>query len=361
MFLRNCFRNAFTSLNGRRQPALLLVLSMLIAGSLVLPAAARSSSAGVVVDPFCVPPVIVFNSTGATEYVADTNRFVVEATPLGIFTDTTAAVITGDAHFLLRILIDESGGLIGGVDGDDLTLTGTFDADTDGDLVPEHYEGILLTGEIRSYGFQNNGATDKFDFLLATTGGVLADIYGPAIYAQLVVEASTFDGVFDEHFSGNAKVNLCPGPVECAECEGKVTTLTLKYNGATDAAVTVVQKKDGLLVFDALVDAGGEFTINGADKNGTLGTEIKLYVDGALNTAIHTSCSQPIGPGLVRGDFEVVAGASREGGELCPLSDASQGDPVIGQEDDDDDDDKRDRGKKKGKGKKNGKGKGKGK
>ena len=41
----------------------------------------------------------------------------------------------------------------------------------------------------------------------------------------------------------------------------------------------------------------------------------RLYVDGELNTKIHTSCSQPIGPGLVSGDFLVVAGESREGGE----------------------------------------------
>ncbi|NQT19094.1 MAG: hypothetical protein HQ592_05280 [Planctomycetes bacterium] len=360
MFLRNCFRDAFTSLNGRRQPALLLVLSMLIAGSLVLPVTARSSSAGVVVDPFCVPPVIVFNSTGATEYVADTNRLVVEATPVYMMADAVPVLIGGGPSLSLQILIDESGALIGGVDGDDLTVTGTVDVDIDGDLTPEHYEGILLTGEIRSYGFQDGLKTDLFDFFLATTGGTLADVYGPTINIQLSAENSTFNGAFDENFTGMAKANVCPGPVECGECDGKVTALTLRYNGLSSAWVKVVQKKDCLVAFDGLVLPGKEFSFNGADKNGTLGTEIKLYVDGALNTAIHTSCSQPIGPGLVRGDFEVIAGASREGGELCPLSDASQGDPVIGQEDDDDDD-KRDRGKKKGKGKKNGKGKGKGK
>ncbi|NQT21067.1 MAG: hypothetical protein HQ592_15270, partial [Planctomycetes bacterium] len=97
------------------------------------------------------------------------------------------------------------------------------------------------------------------------------------------------------------------------------------------------------------VAPGGEFTVYGEDKNGTLGTEIKIYVDGAFHAQIHTSCSQPIGPGLVKGDFEVMAGASRDGGELCPLSDASQGDPVIGREEDQDDDDERGRGKKKDK------------
>ncbi len=40
------------------------------------------------------------------------------------------------------------------------------------------------------------------------------------------------------------------------------------------------------------------------------------------NTRIHTSCSEPVGPGLVSGDFLVEAGTSRDGGELCPLPDA---------------------------------------
>ena len=57
----------------------------------------------------------------------------------------------------------------------------------------------------------------------------------------------------------------------------------------------------------------------GNDKKGTLGTEIKICVDGELNTKIHTSCSKPIGPGLVSGDFKVIEGYSKEGGKLPPL------------------------------------------
>jgi hypothetical protein len=52
-----------------------------------------------------------------------------------------------------------------------------------------------------------------------------------------------------------------------------------------------------------------------------MGTEIEVYVNGSLNTSIHTSCSQPIGPGLVRGSFEIVSGFSLKGGALCPVSD----------------------------------------
>ena len=89
------------------------------------------------------------------------------------------------------------------------------------------------------------------------------------------------------------------------------------YNGGAAAPITVVQKKDGKIVFADVVSPGQSFQFDGQDKNGTLGTEIKVFVDGSLNTKIHTSCSQPIGPGLVFGDFVVVGGRSKDGGPLC--------------------------------------------
>jgi len=108
-----------------------------------------------------------------------------------------------------------------------------------------------------------------------------------------------------------------PPPGDCAECSGKVTMLELQYNGTTSANIRVVQK-NGDEVFNGTVAGGASFSFTGTDK-GTLGTEIKVYVDGNLNTPIHTSCSQAIGPGLVFGDFEVVMGYSKDGGLLCPL------------------------------------------
>lgn len=106
---------------------------------------------------------------------------------------------------------------------------------------------------------------------------------------------------------------------ECLPCDGKVTELTLKYLGdKEDAEIVVETKRDGD-AFSGVVQPDGSFTIYGVDKHGTLGTEISIYVNGVLNTKIHTSCSQPIGPGLVSGDFLVEDGASRNGGLLCPL------------------------------------------
>lgn len=110
----------------------------------------------------------------------------------------------------------------------------------------------------------------------------------------------------------------CPPPPTCGRCEGKVTALTLLYTGPA-GQVQVVQKKDKKVIFSGPVATGATFSFVGQDKKGTMGTDILLFVDGVLNTQIHTSCSQPIGPGLVSGSFEVVAGESLKGGALCPI------------------------------------------
>ncbi|HID70405.1 MAG TPA: hypothetical protein EYP35_08100 [Desulfobacterales bacterium] len=129
---------------------------------------------------------------------------------------------------------------------------------------------------------------------------------------------------------------LCPvdagpgGPGDCSECDGKVTQLTLQYNGSNTAFIEVVQKKDGDIVFSETVDPGEQFTFNGTDKKDTLGTEISIYVDGSLDTKIHTSCSKPIGIGMISGSFEVSDGYSRNGGRFCPVDAGSDPDPGNG-------------------------------
>ncbi len=115
--------------------------------------------------------------------------------------------------------------------------------------------------------------------------------------------------------------------IPCAECEGKVTVLTLKYLGTETALIRV--EANGEVIFEDNVAGGGQFTVYGNDEHGTLGTEIKVYTNGGNETKIHTSCSQPIGPGLVVGDFEVISGESRFGGPLCPLQTCDFGKPCL--------------------------------
>ena len=125
------------------------------------------------------------------------------------------------------------------------------------------------------------------------------------------------------HWYGSASVEVtvipCAPPVECGPCEGGVTSLTLQYNGAGSSDVVVKAKKKDVILFDDTVGPGEMFTVIGADKHGKLGPEIKIFVDGEKYTKIHTSCSQPIGIGMVFGDFEIVGGESLKGGALCPI------------------------------------------
>lgn len=110
-----------------------------------------------------------------------------------------------------------------------------------------------------------------------------------------------------------------PDDEEYGECDGKVTQLTVKYIGDIEDAHIVVKAKKNVPLFDGIVQPGETFTLYGFDKKGTLGTETYYWVNGEYNTNIHTSCSQPIGPGLIKGDFEVIEGYSRNGGLLPPL------------------------------------------
>ncbi|MCP4996760.1 MAG: hypothetical protein GY934_23750, partial [Gammaproteobacteria bacterium] len=107
----------------------------------------------------------------------------------------------------------------------------------------------------------------------------------------------------------------------CGDCDGKVTKLTLQYNGVNPAVVKVKQKKPEQVIYDsgAPLNSGDQFDIEIVnDDNGSLkNTEINIYLGCRLNANIHTSCSKPVGPGLVSGSFEVITGESLNGGILC--------------------------------------------
>ena len=102
-------------------------------------------------------------------------------------------------------------------------------------------------------------------------------------------------------------------------CEGKITWLELEYTGTEEAHVRIEQK-DGTVVFEGDVLPGEVIYFHGIDKKETLGTEITIYVDGELHATKHTSCSENIYIGEKIGDFKIVAGASREGGDLTGSS-----------------------------------------
>jgi hypothetical protein len=107
----------------------------------------------------------------------------------------------------------------------------------------------------------------------------------------------------------------------CGECESGVTQLTLLYTG-DPATIEVyqghVQSPQKLLYGPTFHNPGDRFTVDGG-SNSKIGSEASFYEDNILDTIIHTSCSQPIGIGLVSGDFEVIDGYSFAGGRLPPI------------------------------------------
>jgi hypothetical protein len=141
---------------------------------------------------------------------------------------------------------------------------------------------------------------------------------------NLAIDASSENFRYNQSILNNS---------DCNSCDGKVSILTLKYTGDMAVVVKVVQQK-GEVVKNSLVFPNGEFTVYGVAKKNTLSPKLFFYKNNTLNTMIHTSCSIPIGPGLVSGDFVVVSGESRNGGILCPVDvmpeeEEEEEDPII--------------------------------
>ncbi|MCP3915959.1 MAG: hypothetical protein GY711_10425 [bacterium] len=124
--------------------------------------------------------------------------------------------------------------------------------------------------------------------------------------------------VLQSNFSGgsqNATIDFGFG--DCGDCSGKADALSLRYLGSSTALVEVIEK-DGVLVFADVLEPDDAFSFFGADHMLTFGPWIDIYIDGVETERIHTSCSVPIEPGMVFGDFLILAGTSRNGGVLCP-------------------------------------------
>jgi hypothetical protein len=104
---------------------------------------------------------------------------------------------------------------------------------------------------------------------------------------------------------------------DCGNCDGKVTSLTLKYHGAGGSSIEIVDKDNIVLYSDANLATDAEFMFIGLNDKTTMGTEITLSYGDGNECVIHTSCSQPMEIGLFfcdNNEFEVLDGASLNGG-----------------------------------------------
>ena len=109
----------------------------------------------------------------------------------------------------------------------------------------------------------------------------------------------------------------------CAECKGGTTELTFQYQGEGAADVVVYDDNDAKadkILFQGTLQPGDEFTITPRPGQDKLNSDISIWVNGAFHRKVHTSCSQPIGPGMVVGDFKILSGRSKDNGLMCPLT-----------------------------------------
>ncbi len=121
--------------------------------------------------------------------------------------------------------------------------------------------------------------------------------------------------------------NRPPTEEPCQECKGGIIELTLRNNGAAGMI-----RIDGDVDFEQFVESGAEFTFTGTGKKGKMKKDIKIFLDEEEVAKIHTSCSKPVGPGAVFGDFEVVRAVSKDKGVMCPIGegeDCDAGKPQV--------------------------------
>jgi len=131
-------------------------------------------------------------------------------------------------------------------------------------------------------------------------------------------------------------IDYTPPVQECGDCDGKVSALTLLYEGAQINPLIVVKDKNSKVLFNGTINNSVPFSftmlLDVAGNTTVLTNEIEIYVNGSLNTEIHTSCSDDIFVNDIFGDFKVIAGESSEGGPFCIGEPTPDPAPFTGEE-----------------------------
>ena len=183
------------------------------------------------IDQILLSPIINYDNGGTASYNEANNVFTIDATPIdfsGQFFFPFAAAPTIDVN----VEVDESGNVVPG-SSSGLVLTGTLDLDND--FVPD-FSGVLLTGDVTEFGFQESGANDDFDFRFDITGGLLANQFyaGRDLGVTLNLENSTFSNDFTVDFGGSpAKGKV--GGLEIDEVVGEPSIDIQKSTNGVDA------------------------------------------------------------------------------------------------------------------------------
>ncbi|NNC51007.1 MAG: hypothetical protein HKO01_10765, partial [Flaviramulus sp.] len=196
----------------------------------------------------------------------------------------------------------------------------------------ENSNGIAEVGETVSYNFVIKNTGEKIlddivveDPLVAVNGSPISLSPGQSDSTSFTATYSITQNDIDNGFVSNQATAIGCYEKQPADpdgnCDGKVTYLKLKYTGSVQNAQIKIIEKDGQTIFNSVVQPNEEFQFYGKDGNPpTMGSRINVFINNSHAVEIHTSCSEPIGPGSVFGDFVVIKGASKNGGPLAPVS-----------------------------------------
>ena len=262
-------------------------------------------------------PTLDANFNGSVQYIAATDTFVANATPLLFKTSFFGfgTQIQTPKSFQLEFKVDDTGSFAGGVAGHDFRITGSLNLDSDS--IPD-VTGDLLTGEVIAFGYADSGSattTDVFDLRLKVTGGALS-VPGvltasgntrPAYYAdrdigmRITSENSTFNGNFNVDFGGGNKTLLGPIEPEVVELAelGNFVWQDVNRNGIQDDGDTGVNGVSVLLYSD--LDGDGV-----AEPNADDGPAIATRVTTTLGTTPGYYLFEDLDPG----DYFVVFDAT---------------------------------------------------
>lgn len=323
-----------------------------------------------------VPQVDTDAVGSVCSYNAGTSTLTLSPVPSVVLFDT-AGTNLGFIDFgslTIEANISSAGTLVGG--------TFTMNGETTDFNTSQFFGSPLLTGTIVAYGIDAPGTTDLMDFRIQPTAGSLLARFAPGdqIGARVRLEGSTFTGSFATSWvcvTPKTLVGPIPALVQesCAVsltktanpvtigpivrphghdkfgdsdsddddngygysrddddasvacgCRGKVSELTLRYNGLQAAEVKVTRNAPySTALHQGTVQPGGQFTVAASSYgpegfSGTLGSSIEIAINGGGSVEMETSGSKDIGPGLVAGDFEVMSGKSRKLHKpLCPV------------------------------------------
>jgi len=120
---------------------------------------------------------------------------------------------------------------------------------------------------------------------------------------------------FDEGDKNEGYFTCASAGAACG-CKGGLNSLSLKFVGNASAKIIVKAKGSNVEYYNGTVSPDDTITIR-ASTGKRLKSNVDFYVNGLLNTTIHTSCSVNLYKGDKYGDFMITDGTSKNDLHLC--------------------------------------------